>query len=152
MRIFRKRKRATSPHNDSASLSESPPPAERKIQSGLKKGTVTAVEQPLELSKTEANVLASKGTAYDATSSSDSVSCFGGLGLAPWLAKACEELSMVTPTPIQRHCIPAILSGQDVLGSAETGSGKTAAFALPLLHILATDPHGYFAVVLTPTR
>ena len=82
---------------------------------------------------------------------------FQSLVLVDWALllgwqKPCEELSMVTPTPIQRHCIPAILSGQDVLGSAETGSGKTAAFALPLLHILATDPHGYFAVVLTPTR
>ncbi|GFR48805.1 hypothetical protein Agub_g10756, partial [Astrephomene gubernaculifera] len=49
-------------------------------------------------------------------------------------------------------CIPAILKGRDVIGLAQTGSGKTAAFALPILQSLAKDPYGVFAVVLTPTR
>jgi ATP-dependent RNA helicase DDX49/DBP8 len=56
------------------------------------------------------------------------------------------------PTPIQQHCIPAILSKRDVMGCAETGSGKTATFALPILNELSDDPYGIFAVVLTPTR
>lgn len=59
---------------------------------------------------------------------------------------------MKMPTPVQRHCIPRILAGQDVLGLAQTGSGKTAAFALPILHRLAQDPYGVFALVITPTR
>ncbi|KAF2317688.1 hypothetical protein GH714_039576 [Hevea brasiliensis] len=63
-----------------------------------------------------------------------------------------EELGMKRPTPVQAHCIPKILAGRDVLGLAQTGSGKTAAFALPILHRLAEDPYGIFALVVTPTR
>ncbi|KAI5648831.1 hypothetical protein M9H77_34836 [Catharanthus roseus] len=77
---------------------------------------------------------------------------FTDLGLADWLLPACKELAMKKPKPIQRHCIPRILAGQDVLGIAQTGSGKTATFALPILHRLAEDPYGVFALVLTPTR
>ncbi|VFQ95115.1 unnamed protein product [Cuscuta campestris] len=77
---------------------------------------------------------------------------FSNLGLAEWAVQTCKELGLKKPTPVQRHCIPRILSGQDVLGIAQTGTGKTAAFALPLLHILAQDPYGVFALVVTPTR
>jgi ATP-dependent RNA helicase DDX49/DBP8 len=49
-------------------------------------------------------------------------------------------------------CIPEILKGRDVIGGAKTGSGKTAAFALPILQKLSEDPYGVFAIVLTPTR
>lgn len=59
---------------------------------------------------------------------------------------------MKKPTPVQSHCIPRILAGEDVLGLAQTGSGKTAAFALPILNRLAEDPYGVFALVVTPTR
>ncbi|RRT82266.1 hypothetical protein B296_00020389 [Ensete ventricosum] len=59
---------------------------------------------------------------------------------------------MERPTPVQSRCIPRILAGDDVLGIAQTGSGKTAAFALPILHRLAEDPYGVFALVVTPTR
>ena len=61
-------------------------------------------------------------------------------------------MGFARPFDIQRACIPAILAGRDVLGCAETGSGKTAAFALPILHHLSQDPYGVFAIVLTPTR
>ncbi|CAM6114445.1 unnamed protein product [Calypogeia fissa] len=77
---------------------------------------------------------------------------FADLGLSSWLHKTCGELGMVNPTPIQRQCIPQVLQGKDVLGLAETGSGKTAAFALPILQKLAEDPYGIFALVMTPTR
>ncbi|GFZ05805.1 RNA helicase 36 [Actinidia rufa] len=77
---------------------------------------------------------------------------FEDLGLAEWAAQTCKELGMKKPTPVQHHCIPRILAGQDVLGLAQTGSGKTAAFALPILHRLAEDPYGVFALVVTPTR
>lgn len=56
------------------------------------------------------------------------------------------------PTPVQLHCIPAALDGRDVLGCSKTGTGKTLAFALPILQTLAKDPYGIFALVLTPTR
>ncbi|CAA0842132.1 DEAD-box ATP-dependent RNA helicase 36 [Striga hermonthica] len=77
---------------------------------------------------------------------------FSNLGLAEWAVNTCKALGMKRPTPVQHHCIPKILSGQDVMGLAQTGSGKTAAFALPILHRLAENPFGVFALVVTPTR
>ena len=67
-------------------------------------------------------------------------------------SRVCCSLGIVKPTEVQQGCIPAILAGKDVLGTAHTGSGKTAAFALPILQKLAADPFGVFALVLTPTR
>ncbi|XP_010537800.1 PREDICTED: DEAD-box ATP-dependent RNA helicase 36 isoform X2 [Tarenaya hassleriana] len=81
-----------------------------------------------------------------------SASTFEGLGLAEWAVQTCKELGMRKPTQVQTNCIPKILAGRDVLGLAQTGSGKTAAFALPILHRLAEDPYGVFALVVTPTR
>ena len=87
---------------------------------------------------------------------------FQELGICPWLINALSLLSIDAPTPIQVKAIPAIISGEalkcllipgrDVIASAKTGSGKTAAFALPILQSLATDPYGVYALVLTPTR
>lgn len=68
------------------------------------------------------------------------------------LCDACEELKWKTPTKIQKEAIPVALSGKDIIGLAETGSGKTAAFALPILQALLQHPQRYFALVLTPTR
>lgn len=79
-------------------------------------------------------------------------STFADLGLSEWAINTCSELGMKKPTPVQHYCIPKILLGHDVLGLAQTGSGKTAAFALPILHRLAEDPYGVFALVVTPTR
>ncbi|KAG5511399.1 hypothetical protein JKF63_07362 [Porcisia hertigi] len=77
---------------------------------------------------------------------------FQRLGIQPWLTKQCAYMALESPTPIQTKCIPAILAGRHVVGGAATGSGKTAAFALPILQTLAADAFGVFAVVLTPSR
>ena len=78
---------------------------------------------------------------------------FSQLGLHPELVRGVRELGFSRPTPIQEQAIPAALAGRDVLASAMTGSGKTAAFVLPLLHRLAGGPRGKTrALVLTPTR
>ncbi|KAG0068444.1 hypothetical protein BGZ89_004728 [Linnemannia elongata] len=77
---------------------------------------------------------------------------FGQLGLASWLVNALKAMSITAPSEIQTKCIPEILAGKDVIGGAKTGSGKTAAFALPILQKLSEDPYGVFAVILTPTR
>ncbi|KIM68588.1 hypothetical protein SCLCIDRAFT_104941 [Scleroderma citrinum Foug A] len=61
-------------------------------------------------------------------------------------------MSIHTPTEVQAACIPPLLSGRDCIGHAKTGSGKTIAFALPILQKLSVDPYGIFALVLTPTR
>ncbi|CAI7849690.1 unnamed protein product [Closterium sp. NIES-53] len=77
---------------------------------------------------------------------------FADLALAPWLVATCHEMGLRHPTPVQCACIPPVVAGSNVIGVAQTGSGKTAAFALPILQKLAEDPYGVFALVLTPTR
>ncbi|WP_343730805.1 DEAD/DEAH box helicase [Duganella sp.] len=80
---------------------------------------------------------------------------FSTLGLAPSLLNAVTEIGYQEPTAIQRAAIPAILRGGDVLGAAQTGSGKTAAFALPLLQSLLEKrkwPRKLHGLVLVPTR
>ncbi|KAI6151975.1 P-loop containing nucleoside triphosphate hydrolase protein [Pisolithus tinctorius] len=63
-----------------------------------------------------------------------------------------RRMSIHTPTEIQAACIPPLLSGRDCIGHAKTGSGKTIAFAVPIIQRLVADPYGIFALVLTPTR
>ena len=85
---------------------------------------------------------------------------FDDLNLAPAIMKAVREQGYETPTPIQAQAIPAVLQGQDLLAGAQTGTGKTAAFTLPLLHRLSQSAapkskfggKGVRALVLTPTR
>ena len=80
---------------------------------------------------------------------------FNKLGLDEGLVSIVKEKGYITPTPIQEKSIPIILSGRDVLGGAQTGTGKTAAFALPLLQLLEKSEAGKSsprALVLTPTR
>eukprot|EP01134_Creolimax_fragrantissima_P000089 CFRG0089T1 len=82
----------------------------------------------------------------------NSEATFQDLGLGGWLQKQTEEMGMHRPTYIQSQCIPAVLKGRNVIGAAKTGSGKTAAFALPILQNLSMDPFGVHTLVLTPTR
>ena len=81
---------------------------------------------------------------------------FASLGLSPALLRAVSANAFTTPTPIQMAAIPAALAGRDVLGSAQTGSGKTAAFALPILQQLEAVTHAKTrivkALILVPTR
>ncbi|NXX41882.1 DDX49 helicase, partial [Tricholaema leucomelas] len=77
---------------------------------------------------------------------------FRALGLAPWLVEQARQVGLIRPTPVQAACIPAVLQGRDCMGCAKTGSGKTAAFVLPVLQVLSEDPYGIFCLVLTPTR
>ncbi len=85
---------------------------------------------------------------------------FASLGLAEPLLRAVEEYGYTTPTPIQSQAIPVVMSGADLLGGAQTGTGKTAGFTLPTLHRLMQKPavrdaRGRVAVralILTPTR
>ena len=78
---------------------------------------------------------------------------FKALGLHPSLVQATREMRYVEPTPIQADAIPAILAGRDLIATAQTGTGKTAAFLLPILHQLIHLPRGTTrALVITPTR
>jgi ATP-dependent RNA helicase RhlE len=78
---------------------------------------------------------------------------FKALGLHPALVRATRELDYTEPTPVQAEAIPAVLAARDVIGTAQTGTGKTAAFLLPVLHRLVGQPRGTTrALVITPTR
>src|SRR5262245_62655379 len=78
---------------------------------------------------------------------------FKAMGLHPLLVQAIREMRYVEPTPIQAQAIPIILGGRDLIATAQTGTGKTAAFLLPVLHRLLSLPHGTTqALVITPTR
>jgi ATP-dependent RNA helicase RhlE len=85
------------------------------------------------------------------------VTSFADLGLSAPLLRAVRAENYTTPTPIQAKAIPHLLAGRDLLGCAQTGTGKTAAFALPILHRLSNDvrragPKACRVLVLTPTR
>ncbi len=91
----------------------------------------------------------------DVSANDETTPRFSELGLHPLVLKAVEAQGYEVPTPIQAETIPTLLSGRDVIGLAQTGTGKTAAFALPALSDLAEAGRaddGPFALVLTPTR
>ena len=78
---------------------------------------------------------------------------FDTLGLNPGLLKAVQELGFKHPTPIQTKAIPPVLEGRDMIGCAQTGTGKTAAFLLPVMHrLMAGQKGGTRVLVLEPTR
>lgn len=93
-----------------------------------------------------AEIEISNGKVVDARSS------FATIDVAPWLIASLANMAILRPTAIQKGCIPEILNGRDVIGGSRTGSGKTVAFAVPILQKWAEDPMGIFAIVLTPTR
>jgi ATP-dependent RNA helicase RhlE len=77
---------------------------------------------------------------------------FSNFGLSPTVLEGVKAMGYVEPTPIQLRAIPLIMSGRDVIGSAQTGTGKTAAFALPILSRLGSGGKGIRALILEPTR
>ena len=82
---------------------------------------------------------------------------FAELGLSPKLLKALEKTNLQTPTPIQAQAIPYLMQGRDLMGLAQTGTGKTAAFGLPLLHRILDigyppAPRMVRALILAPTH
>lgn len=82
----------------------------------------------------------------------DDTTSFAALGVDSWLVNSLSRMSIKRPTRIQKASIPAIIDRRDCIGGSRTGSGKTVAFAVPILQQWARDPTGIFAVILTPTR
>ncbi len=77
---------------------------------------------------------------------------FAGLGLAEPLLRALDDAGYTTPTPIQREAIPVALKGRDLIGLAQTGTGKTASFTLPIVNMMLGGPRRTRVLILTPTR
>lgn len=91
-------------------------------------------------------------SADEASTSTSPPPTFKSLGLIDPLLDALEQVNFTIPTEIQAAALPHALQGRDIIGVASTGSGKTAAFALPILQKLWEEPKGLFACVLAPTR
>ncbi|KAH6661180.1 P-loop containing nucleoside triphosphate hydrolase protein [Truncatella angustata] len=106
--------------------------------------STTATQQPL---KSEV-LIAPTATSVPV----DPNTTFGSLTLRPWLVQSLSNMAIKRPTGIQKACIPEILKGRDCIGGSRTGSGKTVAFAAPILQKLSEDPSAIFAVILTATR
>ncbi|KAM9780409.1 putative ATP-dependent RNA helicase DDX47 [Neosynchiropus ocellatus] len=87
-----------------------------------------------------------------AAGDSEGAKTFKDLGVTEVLCEACDQLGWKSPSKIQVEAIPVALQGKDVIGLAETGSGKTGAFALPILQSLLSTPQRLHTLVLTPTR
>ena len=77
---------------------------------------------------------------------------FDELGIQPEILQAVKDMGFEEPTPIQKVSIPVALSGKDLIGQAQTGTGKTAAFGIPVLERIDTTKPGPQAVILSPTR
>ncbi|KAL4736749.1 ATP-dependent rRNA helicase rrp3 [Aspergillus similis] len=123
--------------------------------SALKKRKITQ-KQPETNSDSEAESVSSRGSVKNEEQTSGeepaTAKSFKELGIIDQLCEACENMGYKAPTPIQSQAIPLALEGRDVIGLAETGSGKTAAFALPMLQALMEAPQTLFGLVLAPTR
>lgn len=86
------------------------------------------------------------------TAPTDANTTFDSLGVRPWLVQSLANMAIRRPTAIQRESIPMLLKGRDCIGGSRTGSGKTVAFAVPILQKWAENPSAIFALILTPTR
>jgi ATP-dependent RNA helicase DeaD len=86
------------------------------------------------------------------TSKKENSESFTQFGLSDEIIKAVKEIGYEIPSPIQLKTIPLLVAGKDIIGQAQTGTGKTAAFALPILQNIEAGSHGLQAIVLTPTR
>ncbi|KAJ7948954.1 DEAD-box ATP-dependent RNA helicase [Quillaja saponaria] len=82
----------------------------------------------------------------------EEVKSFSDLGICEQLVDACDRLGWKNPSKIQAEALPHALEGKDLIGLAQTGSGKTGAFALPIIQALLESPQAFFACVLSPTR
>ena len=107
---------------------------------------VVAEEAPVEEDESDDEL------AEDAEPADEALVTFEDLGLSDEVLEAIKALNYETPSPIQAKAIPALLQGGNLLGTAQTGTGKTAAFSLPLLSRLDFNGHETSMLVLTPTR
>jgi ATP-dependent RNA helicase DDX49/DBP8 len=150
MELFGSRKRDQSLSSSSSSISEATSSSLRAVNGVASSGTSGSNSgESGDGDDTNAAVVKSAPTV---AKEGQQAHTFAGLGLADWICKSVAAMGFRNPTDIQEACIPSILVGKDVMGCAETGSGKTAAFALPMMHHLSSDPYGIFGIILTPTR
>lgn len=144
----------------------SPRPEEEDDEDDIPKAPVSFISAPSRIKRNFISEQTEKPQKPSNEDSAPSADVFGGgttaptdpnttfesLGVHPWLVQSLSNMAIKRPTGIQKGCIPEILKGRDCIGGSRTGSGKTVAFAVPILQKWAQDPSAIFAVVLTPTR
>ena len=141
-----RKRRRTSPDSD-----DEPAPAFKpvfNVPSRIKRITKTeaaSTDKPAPAPKAEPETIGVTAPLHFNTT-------FESLNVRPWLVQSLSNMAIKRPTGIQKGCIPEILRGRDCIGGSRTGSGKTVAFAVPILQKWAENPSAIFAVVLTPTR
>ncbi|KAG9606517.1 ATP-dependent RNA helicase-like protein dbp8, partial [Aureobasidium melanogenum] len=108
--------------------------------------------KPTSTSTTTPSTMDSVSSTIAAAQKGNEKSTFADLNVSPWLVSSLANMAIKNPTRIQSAAIPEILAGRDCIGGSRTGSGKTVAFAVPILQQWAKDPFGIFGLVLTPTR
>lgn len=113
-----------------------------------RKAAGEAAPKPAVVQEVPREVVIGTGT----TAPVDPHTTFDSLGVRPWLVQSLANMAIKRPTGIQKGCIPEILKGRDCIGGSRTGSGKTVAFAVPILQRWAQDPSAIYGLVLTPTR
>lgn len=113
-----------------------------------RKAAGEAAPEPAAVKEIPREVVIGTGT----TAPIDPHTTFDSLGVRPWLVQSLANMAIKRPTGIQKGCIPEILKGRDCIGGSRTGSGKTVAFAVPILQRWAEDPSAIYGLVLTPTR
>lgn len=113
-----------------------------------RKAAGEAAPKPAAVKEIPREVVIGTGT----TAPIDPHTTFDSLGVRPWLVQSLANMAIKRPTGIQKGCIPEILKGRDCIGGSRTGSGKTVAFAVPILQRWAEDPSAIYGLVLTPTR
>lgn len=148
----RKRRRISPQPEDDDEVSPKAPVSFISAPSRVKRRTASD-EKPTRPESTR-EVAAQQDHAFGGvtTAPTDPNTTFESLGVHPWLLRSLTNMAIRRPTGIQKGCIPEILKGRDCIGGSRTGSGKTVAFAVPILQKWAEDPSAIFAVVLTPTR
>ena len=131
-----------------------------KAKSSAQKQNVVEVTQAEEIKEgqssekpsKEINEIVIEGGDQDDIKMLETNTTFADLGVCPEICEAVKKMGYVNPSKIQKESLPFTLKGRDMIGLAETGSGKTAAFAIPVIQALLDNPQPYFACVMSPTR
>jgi ATP-dependent RNA helicase DeaD len=151
----RKPKRKDKRAAESAAVTTAATPAPARKKAETKTATKTAPASTEEITTVTSDVAASvKETSASAEPTTEAAAepGFDQLGLSEPIARAIAALGFEAPTPIQARAIPLLLAGRDMIGQAQTGTGKTAAFALPMIEKIDASRRETQALVLAPTR
>jgi ATP-dependent RNA helicase DDX49/DBP8 len=136
-----RKRRKLSPSEDSASEDEAP-----AAPTPLPTATISRVKAKKDGAPPTARA---SGIFQNAVVPRKQALTFASIDVAPWLVASLASMEIKRPTGIQASCIPEILKGKDCIGGSRTGTGKTVAFAVPILQKWAEDPSGIFALIIT---